>query len=860
MTVIRTYTDRTILQTELMDKLGRRYSNKNSTTVVAVTGYGGSGKSQLVLHHIDTHKDEYSPILWIDAQSADSIRSSLERCCRALDISPRTFAGVQDSLDVDAYTQAVRQWLEARASPDTGWLVVLDNVDEILQDPSFDLRNMLPSSNRGTIIITSRDRRVHTMFQGDLEIVQIGDMEKTEAIALLTRRFEHEYGVEDEILGSLAEKIVSQLQQMPLAVDIAGAQIAASIYDGDNAVSAMQTFLEDYSRHRNDLLKRGIGFNELSSYNKTVWTVWDNSFKSIEKGFGPVPGQLLQFLAFFRYSGIPDELFRLASEGLASLFGGPDADRTELPAWLFDGVLSLNPSGHWDDFNYRQAVSPLLRYGLLRLSAGPTVKAMHALVHWRVSLERSDPHAWDSYVTFLAAASRAVLGEDNRAESRRLLIDHIPPSSVLLNRMRNFEPSTRGVIALTIGHVWFEEKNLHEAEILFSDSTRVTLETVGPEHEDHLRAFSLLASTWAEQRRWKAAEDSFEWLVATKQKIFGPRHRDTLQTVGLLAQIYHAQGRQRDAEDLAVRSLEYEKIELGELHPNTLLSMDNLAAMYLDSGKWSDAEKLQVQVVRGMRIVKGERHHDTLTSMNNLAITYRYQQRYTEAEELMTQAIEVQKAVLGGEHPSTLKSMTGLALTYSEQGRGDEAAELQGLAIKASIKTMGERHPDTFVAMDNLALIYRRQERFAEAEELQVRSVDGLKRALGQEHQTTLTSMNDLVVTYAHQGRWNEAQELQQQVIEARTKVLGPNNYHTLMSENNQAMMYGSQRRWEEAAQLLEPIVKRFQASQGKTNAYTLRSMENLVLIYKNQGKADEAEKLDGEIKDIKDSMSTSPS
>jgi CO dehydrogenase nickel-insertion accessory protein CooC1 len=53
---------------------------------LAVTGLGGTGKAQLVLHYIEEHKQNYDTILWIDAQDETALRSSFARCCNALSI------------------------------------------------------------------------------------------------------------------------------------------------------------------------------------------------------------------------------------------------------------------------------------------------------------------------------------------------------------------------------------------------------------------------------------------------------------------------------------------------------------------------------------------------------------------------------------------------------------------------------------------------------------------------------------------------------------------------------------------------------------------------------------------------------
>lgn len=66
-----------------------------------------------------------------------------------------------DAHDVDEAIAALHQWLSLEAN--TGWLLVLDNVDREWQgasgraDPqSYDYKDYLPSADHGNVLITTR--------------------------------------------------------------------------------------------------------------------------------------------------------------------------------------------------------------------------------------------------------------------------------------------------------------------------------------------------------------------------------------------------------------------------------------------------------------------------------------------------------------------------------------------------------------------------------------------------------------------------------------------------------------------------------------------------------------------------------
>jgi hypothetical protein len=58
-----------------------------------------------VLRYIEEHEDEHDTILWLDVRSAETTRSSYERCCRTLGLlfeAPVSDGALQDMPAVQA--------------------------------------------------------------------------------------------------------------------------------------------------------------------------------------------------------------------------------------------------------------------------------------------------------------------------------------------------------------------------------------------------------------------------------------------------------------------------------------------------------------------------------------------------------------------------------------------------------------------------------------------------------------------------------------------------------------------------------------------------------------------------------------
>ena len=47
-------------------------------TIVAITGMGGVGKSELARKYVDEHKDDYEHIIWINAANFETMKSSFQ--------------------------------------------------------------------------------------------------------------------------------------------------------------------------------------------------------------------------------------------------------------------------------------------------------------------------------------------------------------------------------------------------------------------------------------------------------------------------------------------------------------------------------------------------------------------------------------------------------------------------------------------------------------------------------------------------------------------------------------------------------------------------------------------------------------
>lgn len=384
---VPTYTERPHLTEELGVKLCERHGGAGLGYAAAVTGLGGTGKTQLVLRYIEKHEKEYDTVFWLDVRSEETTRASYERCCRELGLPVE--AKLNDGLLQDEPSvQIMLSWLRGRTE-DKRWLVVLDNAN----DMSWDVSGIVPQGKAGTVIVTSQDALASRLLGGRTPMVRVDAMEPKEAVCLVSNYFDKPLRREDGCLA-LVEEIAECLDRLALAMDLAGARVRAVVGNGDDMASALRQYIADYRRSQDRLL-RDEEFARISSYKKTVWTAWETSLTSLRQIEDSQPDiypvQLLKFMTLLDRANVQDELFRLASLGLEEAC---DRLSVEVPPWM-QGLLGRGKDDEWDDYSFRDSVKLLVRYGLVRPVGEPWKgMTMHNLVRWRMCSRSNQDTDW----------------------------------------------------------------------------------------------------------------------------------------------------------------------------------------------------------------------------------------------------------------------------------------------------------------------------------------------------------------------------------------------------------------------------------------------------------------------------------
>jgi tetratricopeptide (TPR) repeat protein len=693
---VSTYTERPHLSEELGVKLRKRHGGAGLAYAAAVTGLGGTGKTQLVLRYIKEHEKDYDTVLWIDVRSEKTARSSYERCCRTAGLPIEAATGDVPLQDTPV-VQAMLSWLRSKGE-DKRWLAVVDNADDL----SWDVSGIVPTGKAGTVIVTSQDAQAARLLGGRTPTVRVDAMEPEEAVRLVLNYFDESVYRGDACWG-LAKEITECLNRLALAMDLAGARIGADVENGNEIAVALRQYLADY-RHHQDKLLRDEEFAPTTAYKKTVWTVWETTLSSLRKAeqlqSDICPVQLLGFFTLLNGAHIQDELFQLATLGLQKSRHSLSAD---LPSWMHS-LLADWEGDEWDGFSYRATLRCLLRYGLVRPSNGRWKGVtVHSLVQWRAREEIDQDKYWQWYFIFTKLVCLTFAEGEGNVHFRRHALLHLPSNEALLSRSTDLADDWLWHLLEVVAKVLREEGRWNDAAELGSKVLEARSRALGEEHPDTIAAMVNLAATYGYQGKLKEGEALQVKVMQAMSSIHGEEHPYTTDAKANLAATLCLQRRLKEAEMLQVEVLERRSRELGEEHPCTLDAINNLASTYCKQGQLKKAEELDVRLVEASIKVLGKEHPRTLIAMGNLAATNSFQGRYKRAEKLGIMIVEASSRVLGENHFDTLDAMANLAMTYCTQGRRKKSEKLLSKVIDARLRAFGGEHPQTLTDMANHA-------------------------------------------------------------------------------------------------------------------------------------------------------------
>jgi tetratricopeptide (TPR) repeat protein len=769
-----------LLNEKLRDTGAKKYTHR-----VAIYGMGGVGKTQLAIEYVHRNDAKYDSIFWISSADQAALLSGFQEIARITGCVPNLD---ENSKPVEV-AKAVLMWLRKH----DGWLLVMDNMDEI--EVAIDY---LPEIGKGGhTLITTRNPNHLTIPAEGLQIPVLG---KDAAVELLLLRGEI---TDDSPARKHAAEIVAELGYLAIAIEQAAAFIRSSV-DG------IDKFLSIYRSSQQRFLRRKLA--QSHPYPNSVAATFLLSFNKLDDiDYGSQAIALLRLLAFLNPDGVLVDFLRSGRNGLDD--------------------ISLRKIVE-DDLTFHDALELLRRYSLVEVTQRRDYVVIHRLVQALIKDVMSEAERWtfrENVVSLCESGLPAYDDDDDdvenmtppqRMEWRRLQSQILEP---LIEAAAELNSERVSTVLLLVGRVLDNEGKYQDSERVFRITVGIRAKLLGEEAPQTLESLAGLAKVlWRREKLEEAATIDGKILEAMTRTL-GKEHSETLDVMGDLSLILWSQGNVKQAVVIEEEIVDTKIRILGEEHRGTLRSMANLAEFLRTLGKLERAAALQEKILEVRLRTLGEKHVDTLSDTANLALTYCDQGKLEQAAAMLEKVLKSTLDIYGEDHPVPFAVMDNLAWTLRRQGKLEQAKVMYEKVVKGTLKAFGEEHSHTLNAMRSLSWTLEDL-----AESLGEKVLEATTRTLGEEHVNTMLSMEFFSrILWNRDKRLDEVLAMEEKVLEGRVRIFGEEHPDTLRAMNILAVSYYSLGRRQEALELMHKAVEGSRKHLGDHHPDTLRRVDN---------------------------------
>jgi tetratricopeptide (TPR) repeat protein len=641
---------------QILDHLHRELI-ATGKAALSLSGMGGVGKTQTAIEYAYRHRDEYRAVLWVKADSEDSLKADFAAIATKLDLPEK------DESDRDVIVSAVKRWLEGHS----GWLLILDNADDLRL-----VSGLLGGEWGGHLLLTTRAHTARRLRQ-----VVITEMTPEEGMLFLLRRtkliaLDDDLGAATEADRELAAEITREVGSLPLALDQAGAFI-------EEMSSSLAEYLELYRREGAQL--RAVRGGLIADHG-AVSTTFSLAFRQVESA-SAAAADILRVCAYLAPDAIPEEIF---SSGAVH---------------LGDNLATMAGGG----INLVRAIGEAGRFSLIRRNAKSGTIQMHRLVQHVLKDEMSVEmrRLWAERVVRGLDATFPQVEHENWPFCERLLT-HVQEAARLIEKY-GFEFYEATHLLNQAGYFCDERAQYTEAEPLYVQALSIREKALEPDHPHVATSLNNLGMLYSNQSRYEEAKPLLVRALSIREKAYGPDHPDVATSLNNIALLYRSQDKDVEAEPLYVRALSIREKALEPNHPDVANSLNNLAVLYDGQDKFAEAEPLFLRALSIYEKTYGPDHPDMAISLNNLALLYTNQSKYSEAEQLHMRALSIREKMLGPDHPGIATSLNNLALLYVRLKRYPEAEPLVVRALSICERVLGPNHSKTSLARENYATL-----------------------------------------------------------------------------------------------------------------------------------------------------------
>ena len=447
-------------------------------------------------------------VLWTRADTQEALISGFVVFATLLQLP---MGEERDQLQI---VQLVRHWLSSH----TGWLLLLDNADDLAL-----VRDFLPPAGSGHILLTTRAASMGRLAQA----LEVDALDREQGALLVLRRtgrlaLDATLEQAEERERVMALSISQELGGLPLALDQAGAYIEETQY-------SLPDYLQLYRSQRAELLKARGGL--VPDHPEPVATTWSLSFQQVQARSGAA-ADLLRVCAFLHPDAIPEEIF---TEGAASL--GPALQA------VAQSPLALN-----------QAIGVLRSYSLLTRQPEQHLLSVHRLVQavLKDQMDASTFHQWAERVVLAVNDALPADVEYPTYPRYERCLSHAQECAFLIEQEQLTSSAARWLLYQT-GIYLRDHARYAEAEACYLQSLRIREQVLGPDDPEVAYPLIGLGVLYYNQGKDAEAEPLYQRALHIREQVLGSNHPRTREVLRFYANLLRKMGREAEASELEAR-------------------------------------------------------------------------------------------------------------------------------------------------------------------------------------------------------------------------------------------------------------------------------------------------------------------
>ncbi|KAI0203080.1 P-loop containing nucleoside triphosphate hydrolase protein [Astrocystis sublimbata] len=479
-------------------------AEKDNCQRIAIEGLGGIGKTHITIKAAYEVRDAYPDcsVFWVPAIDLTTFDKAYRKIGNELKLPSISEKSAEE----------IRAEVKAALSQESAgsWLLIVDNADdaELL---TTTLKKYLPSSHNGSLLFTTRNRKVSAKLGISLtNVIPVREMDDIEAAELL------QTGFSDRQKGDIesTKRLLKFLVNLPLAIK----QASAFMMEQDATVLEYLKLCEKTDAHQIKILSENFEddfrYEDISEKQNPVATTWLISFQNISQEDRQA-AMYLKFISFLAEKDIPVSL------------------------------LPIDPESN--EIGMRKSIGTLYAYAFITKRNTPDTFDIHRLVRLVMRNWLQEEEEWVQWTANVVQQLTKAYPFPTH-KNRERWMEYLPHGQAVLEidgAVQTIEDS--GLLG-AVAESYYILGKYSQAERLYRQTLELRERVLGRENPDTLASMNNLAFVLNKQGRYEQAEEMYRQTLELKDRVLGRENPSTLTSMNNLAFVLDNQGKTRGAK------------------------------------------------------------------------------------------------------------------------------------------------------------------------------------------------------------------------------------------------------------------------------------------------------------------------